>query len=637
MGDCAVSASASRRAEPPAAPAAPEPGAREACAAALRARLDGTSIAVTTAAPRLSELQQMFDLSPFETDVVAALWTAAYDGAWRSTLTGRDALPGHLTVLGLAQTLGHEPRVRLGSESPLRLWRLVAEHPFIEGTAAVSIEPAVLAWLDGRPELEASLVGHVRLVEPRFAFDSWGLDARAEQLAEGVRAGERWRVRLIGPDVVATEAYAAGLARRLGLLLLAADIEPAPRDEARELAVRVQRQAFFDRAAPCWRARSAEIAWPRETPPFPVQFVVGDEALGGDDRFHDLDVIVGDPVVAERRALWLASVPSSASWPAEALDDLVLRCDASPGEILRAAATAPRDAREAAQRVRESVADDLQGLAQRLPCPFTWDDLVLPAKVRERLEDVAFEARERAHLWSNAEAARLYPQGRGLVVLLSGPPGTGKTMSAQVIAADLGLDLLRVDLSRIVSKWVGETSQHLQRVLSSPGSRRAVLFFDEADAVFGRRIEDAKHAQDHFVNQDLGHLMVALESYTGVVLLATNLKANIDAAFVRRIRHSIDFQLPDAVARHAIWKRAAEALFGAPLDAAVADGVARVSRVDASGAQIKNAALSTVFAARRERRTPDADLFARMLARELAKDGNSLSGRELTGTIEAPL
>jgi hypothetical protein len=614
-----------------------EPNPREACAAVLRARLEGTPVERPALRSRLDELEQMFGLSAFETDVVAALWTAAYDPAWRATLAAAESGRGHLTVLGLMHAFRHEPRLRLGSESPLRLWRIVTEHPLIDGTAALSLDPAVLAWLDGQPELEATLVGRVRLVEPRFALDSWGLDARAQQIAEGVKNGDRWRIRLTGSDLVAAEACAAGLARRLGLLLLAADLEPLPRDEGHGLAVLVQRQAFLDRAAPGWRSRATDIAWPREVPPFPVQFVIGDDVLAGDERFRDLDIVVGDPDVRERRALWSAAVPSSASWPSEALDDLALRCEASPGEILRAAATGPRDAPEAARRLREGLGDDLQGLAQRLQCPFGWNDLVLPARVQERLEDVAFEARERARVWSQPEVARLYPQGRGLIVLLSGPPGTGKTMSAQVIAADLGLELLRVDLSRVVSKWVGETSQHLQRILSSPSSRRAVLLFDEADAVFGRRIEDAKHAQDHFVNQDLGHLMVAIESYTGVVLLATNLKANIDAAFVRRIRHSIDFQMPDAAARLAIWARAAAALFGSPLDPAVAEGVARVSRVDASGAQIKNAALSAVFAARRERRTPDGDLFGRMLARELAKDGNSVSGRELAAIIEAPL
>ncbi len=328
-------------------------------------------------------------------------------------------------------------------------------------------------------------------------------------------------------------------------------------------------------------------------------------------------------------------MPAAVSWPDESLDDLALRFEASPGEILRAAESEPRDAREAAVRVRES-AGDLGDLVQCLSCPFSRDDLVVPALVRERLDEITFEARERARLWAEPEASRLYPQGRGLVALLSGPPGTGKTMSAQVIAAELGLELLRVNISAILSKWVGETAQHLQKVLSSPSSRRAVLYFDEADALFGKRIEEARQtAQDHFVNMDLSHLMIALESYTGIVLLATNLKANLDAAFVRRIRHAIDFTMPDGTAREAIWLRAAQALFGTPLAPATRDAIRRIARVEASGAQIKNAALSAAFAARRGGNAPDATLFGQMLARELAKDGAGMSARELTKTLEA--
>jgi SpoVK/Ycf46/Vps4 family AAA+-type ATPase len=132
-------------------------------------------------------------------------------------------------------------------------------------------------------------------------------------------------------------------------------------------------------------------------------------------------------------------------------------------------------------------------------------------------------------------------------------------------------------------------------------------------------------------------LKTAIETYTGVVLLATNLRSSLDAAFVRRIRHAIDFQLPDEPARRAIWTRAAEALFGAPLDAEVAEAITRVARIEASGAQIKNAALSTVFAARRAGQQPNADLLSRMLARELAKDGAAPSAREMAATIEAPI
>jgi len=448
-----------------------------------------------------------------------------------------------------------------------------------------------------------------------------------------LQANERWRIRLCGGDSTSAHACAAALAGRLGVLALCVNAEAASSEEARERAVRVQRQAFLDRCALCWSARDAPLAWPGEVAPFPVQFVVGSDALPADARLRDIDILLPEPDASERRALWLSATPAAAAWPAHALDDLALRFDASPGEILRAAATEPRDAEEAAARIRTATLDDLDGLAQRLACPFTWDDLVVPAGVRERLEDVAFEARERARLWASPDAARQYPQGRGLVALLAGPPGTGKTMSAQVIAAALGLDLLRVDISRILSKWVGETAQHLQKVLSSPSSRRAVLLFDEADALFGKRIEDARQAQDHFVNMDLSHLMVALESYTGVVLLATNLRANVDAAFVRRIRHSIDFAMPDMAARGAIWLRAMQALFGAPLSDQTRDAAARAARIEASGAQIKNAALSAAFASRRLQRAPDAELLGSMLARELAKDGAGLSAREMATTL----
>jgi hypothetical protein len=621
---------------------APEPVAepeRLAVEAELRSRLEGgRAPGAGLSRTRLDQLVSMFGLDPLERDIVAALWTTAYAADWRAALAARDAVPGHLTVNGLAQVFGHRPRLRLSPESPLRVWRIVAEHPFIDGPAALSLDAHVHAWLEGHHELTATLVSRARLLAASFELPSWALDAWARRLRDGLEAGHRWRVRLTfrdaGPgDATAAEAIAAGIAKRLGVLAMLVDVAGAAGDELHELNVYAQRQAFLDRAAPCWTP-GADATCPREVVPFPIQFLLkADARLPRDERLHDLEIPVALPTLVERRTLWLGAVPGASSWPAAALDDLSGRYEVTAGEVLRAAAASPRDAQEAAQQLRDAAVDDLGGLAEAIPCPFRWDDLVVPPAVRDRLEDVTFEARERSRLWAKAEAARLYPQGRGLVALFAGPPGTGKTMAAQVIAAELGLDLLRVDLSRVVSKWVGETAQHLQKVLSSVSSRRAVLLFDEADALFGKRIEDAKQAQDHFVNMDISHLMIALESYTGVVVLATNLKANIDAAFVRRIRHAVDFPMPDARAREAIWEQAAGALFGTPLEAGTREAVTRVARLDASGAQIKNAALSAVFASRRARRTPDATLLGAMLARELAKDGAGMSARELEATL----
>ena len=612
-------------------------GERDYWEAELRARVQGKRSSAKKPRPgRLPRLAALFGLSPYETDVLAVLWTAAYAPQWRAELAARDGLPGHLTVLGVARAFGHVPRVRLPSESPLRLWHIVTEHPFVEGTAALSMDAHVSAWLEGEAELDRVLIGHVRLLQPRIELASWHLDAHAAQLDAGLRGGVRWRVRLSGHDTVAARSCAAALARRVNLLVLQVDAGALAGDEGHERAVRVQRQAYLDGCAPCWHACDAERASPGEVLPFPLQFVIGGDGLASTDRQRDLVIALADPDVEERRTLWRSALPAAASWSKGALDDLALRYEVTCGEIVDAANHEPGDAREAAAHVCAAATDDLGGLAQRLACPFVWDDLVVPPMVRGRLDEIAFEGRERARLWNKPEAVRLYPQGRGLVALFAGAPGTGKTMAAQVLAAALGLDLLRVDISRILSKWVGETAQHLQKVLSSPASRRAVLLFDEADALFGRRVEDARQAQDHFINMDIGHLMIALESYTGIVLLATNLKANLDAAFVRRIRHAVDFPMPDAAARAAIWTRTAQALFGAPLEPSLRDAVARVARLEASGAQIKNAALSAAFAARRLRRAPDTALLGEMLGRELAKDGAGMSARELTATLERP-
>ena len=185
------------------------------------------------------------------------------------------------------------------------------------------------------------------------------------------------------------------------------------------------------------------------------------------------------------------------------------------------------------------------GLGRLLDCPFTWKDLVLPEKVRQNLEDFAFEAQERNRFWELATARRLFPRGTGLVGLFGGSPGTGKTMAAQVIAADLGLDLFRIDLATVVSKYIGETAKQLKQIFARAAMMNAVLLFDEADALFSKRTE-VKDSHDRYANADTSYLLQLLEEYRGIAILATNKKQNVDAAFTRRIRYIVDFPRPDA-------------------------------------------------------------------------------------------
>ena len=248
------------------------------------------------------------------------------------------------------------------------------------------------------------------------------------------------------------------------------------------------------------------------------------------------------PTLDERRRLWKANIPESAAWPASELETLVTRYRLNAGDIVSVARRAPASAREAAAFARELTRHRLGELGRLLDCPFIWDDLVVPDKLREALEDFAFEARDRATFWESANARRLFPRGRGLVSLFSGPPGTGKTMAAQVIAADLELDLFRIDLATVVSKYIGETAKHLAQIFARASRMNGVLLFDEADALFSKRTE-VKDSHDRYANADTSYLLQLLEEYCGIVILATNKKQNIDqvSCFFDRTRRNPDF------------------------------------------------------------------------------------------------
>jgi SpoVK/Ycf46/Vps4 family AAA+-type ATPase len=331
--------------------------------------------------------------------------------------------------------------------------------------------------------------------------------------------------------------------------------------------------------------------------------------------------------VEDRIAAWRQYAPPD--WPESDVHALARRYRVQVGDIAQACGSAPADAADAGLRVRELARSALGNLAQLLPCTFTWDDLVVPDSVRDALSDLLFEAQHRNEFWDNGEARRLFPQGRGLLALFNGLPGTGKTMAAQVIAGALGYDLLRIDLSAVVSKYVGETSQNLERILSRAAHMDAVLLFDEADGLFGKRAADVKEAQDKFANTEAAYLLQAIEAYPGIAILASNQKGSIDSAFLRRIRFLVEFPKPDAAHRLIIWRRMITALAGEETVAASEPGLEKLAtHIEATGAQIKNAILGAIFIARRMKMPLSIPHLLRGLERELAKDGRSLSTKE---------
>jgi hypothetical protein len=284
-----------------------------------------------------------------------------------------------------------------------------------------------------------------------------------------------------------------------------------------------------------------------------------------------------------------------------------------------------RIAWDAARRFARPRMDDL---AHRIDREASWDDLVLPQRHQAVLEAIAAQVRNRSRVYEDwGFAHRAGGRGLGVSVLFSGPSGTGKTLAGEVLGAELGLDVYRIDLASMVSKWVGETEKNLRRVFDAAEEGSAILQFDEADALFGKRGE-VNDSRDRTANIEVSYLLQRLEEYRGLSILTTNFRANIDPAFLRRLRFLLDFDFPAPAERVEIWKR----MLPAPLPRDPLD-FAQLAQLNIAGGSIRNIAMVAAFLAADRgtgaRLTMDDIRAAARL--EYEKLGRSLTGSEMRG------
>src|SRR5207249_1849006 len=203
---------------------------------------------------------------------------------------------------------------------------------------------------------------------------------------------------------------------------------------------------------------------------------------------------------------------------------------------------------------RNQAQHRLGTLARKLNPRYRWDDIVLPRLQMATLRMICTTIRQRPVVYGDWGFDRKLALGKGLIALFAGPSGTGKTMAAEIIANDLGLDVYKIDLSSVVSKYIGETEKNLEKIFSEAQDSDAILFFDEADALFGKRSE-VSDAHDRYANIETAYLLQRTEEYNGLVILASNLPKNMDEAFVRRLHFLVDFPFPEEAERLEIWKR----------------------------------------------------------------------------------
>ncbi len=267
----------------------------------------------------------------------------------------------------------------------------------------------------------------------------------------------------------------------------------------------------------------------------------------------------------------------------------------------------------------------LDELAQRIKTLYTWKDIILPEDQLEQLKNICDRVKYSHIVYGTWGFGKKISRGKGLSVLFVGPPGTGKTMAAEIMANELGLELYRIDLSRVVSKYIGETEKNLQKIFDEAATSNAILFFDEADALFGKRSE-VKDAHDRYANIEISYLLQKMEEYEGLTLLASNLRNNIDEAFMRRIQFLVEFPYPDENYREQIWK----VIFPEkiPLDSSIDYGeIARQIRL--AGGNIKNIALNAAFYAAAESSSVKKGHIEKAAILEHRKIGKLWDGIEL--------
>jgi hypothetical protein len=567
-----------------------------------------------------ARLKDLFGLEEAEADLLSLALAVAIEPALGPLVARAQGAEGRfLPTEPLVKSLhGHPARPIWRPTSTLSIWRLVTPVHYAPGEApGYQADRVLTEWMFGRLSLDAELVLALDSAAAGPAPREWPVEDTARRLEHALTHGAFVRLVVQARNGAGRQDFAVAVARELGHETLVVDPSVIPQTDWAEAFMLAQRFALFADAALFWRPES--LPWPAKIPTAPLQFLAAGpgQLPPGRTGTTDIAVALPDPGVESKSAILATLAPAMA--------DVADRLASTPGLLLgdlkEVAQGAPRSVEEASADLRSRARARMTGAGHVVDPVFDWDDLIAPRGLTDQLRRITFEARTRPKLMERPETARLYHRSAGLSALFSGPPGVGKSMAAHVIARDLGSNLLIVDLGATTSKFIGETAKRLTEAFAEARTSGAALIFEEADAFFARRTE-VQNANDRYANTDTNHLLQLLEAHDGLVLLSTNKRGNIDPAFIRRLRHIVEFPKPGPDERHILWTRMIAGLGAdpAPLNAEIRRLAADH---DLSPAQIKAAALSALYSAMEAGRRIEAGDLKTAAARELAKEGRA--------------
>jgi hypothetical protein len=552
----------------------------------------------------IEKLGLVFGLSPFEREILLLCAGVELNSHFSKLLAPQTA-PTFGLALGLLPD-GHW--TALTPAAPLRYWRLVDLEPGGALTQnPIRIDERILHYLVGASHLDDRLAG---LVTPLHVAGQGAPshESSAERIAALWTGAAKAKddilplVQLYGEDRDSRQQVAASASNRLGLRLhsMLAESLPTATAEAATLTRLLEREALLEGQVlllHCDDADSPRLRNWIEGARFPLILSARERIPVGGRRVLSLEI--RKPTAAEQSALWREALGTAAAELDGKMDEVVANFDMSAqgirgiaAEIVGSGAATPEElGHRLWQTCRSQAQPRLGELAQRISPVAGWEDLVLPERQKQSLHEIVIHVRRRMRVYEDWGFSGKSSRGLGISALFAGPSGTGKTMAAEVLANDLKLDLYRIDLSQVVSKYIGETEKNLRRLFDAAESGGAILLFDEADALFGKRSE-VKDSHDRYANVEISYLLQRMEEYRGLAILTTNMKEAIDTAFLRRIRFVVQFPFPDGEQRAEIWRR----IFPAQTPTDAMD-IAKLARLNVAGGNIRNIALYAAFLA----------------------------------------
>lgn len=603
----------------------------------------------------LDRLAEAFGLSPFERAILLLCAGMELNATIASLCARaqRDAARPYPTF-GLAlATLPGAHWDALSPGSALRYWRLIE----LSGDALLVASPLriserVLHYLTGVQHLDEDLAGCVTPEPPPGDL----LPSQSELAAtiatlcaqSAYEQRELPAVQLVGGDSRTRRAILATACMQVGVkpyTMSAAVLPSSPHDL--ETLVRLwQREVVLSGAALILDCDSLDA---QDTTRWALVTLFADRVGGAlfltvherRQLAHRVTVSydVTQPPAHEQHALWeqmlgdaapllnghLERVTAQFNLSAPAIGAVCASVAAATDEVIQHTRTVRHLETALWQACRSQARPQLDDLAQRIPPLAGWEDLVLPAMSLATLRAIAVQVRQRAIVYARWGFAERSNRGLGISALFAGASGTGKTMAAEVLANELDLDLYRIDLSQVVSKYIGETEKNLRRVFDAAEAGGAILLFDEADAIFGKRSE-VKDSHDRYANIEVSYLLQRMEAYSGLAILTTNMKSALDAAFLRRLRFIVDFPFPDYAARVEIWQR----IFP-PQTPTRGLALPQLAQLNMTGGNIRNMALAAAFLAAEDDMPVTMRHIRRAAESEYRKVERVLSDQELRG------